>query len=170
MPPAVLASASDPAARVSATMTRWSASPSRVKKTPESADTGKVRTKASHSVPDTAEICAPTVSQRKPAYEQPARCRQRKRWRAGASRRAGSASTTWMPASPPRAIAASTTASIKLAASVVESTYIVRNRNQTTSSASSVPPDRNEHASKGQVRTGASGLWPRVLAGVRGER
>ncbi len=48
---------------------------------------------------------------------------------------------------PPRPIAASTTASIRLAASVVLSTYIDRNRNHTTSSASSVPPERNAQTS-----------------------
>ncbi|PYR51801.1 MAG: hypothetical protein DMF89_04650 [Acidobacteria bacterium] len=56
--------------------------------------------------------------------------------------------------SPPMPIDASTTASIKLAASVVERTYIVRNRNHTTSSASSVSPDRNDATSNSDARAG----------------
>ena len=65
-------------------------------------------------------------------------------------------------------MAASTTASIRLTASVVDSTYIVRNRNQITSSASRVAPERNAPASRLRRRPvcgAASGVtganpWP----------
>src|SRR5262245_56086228 len=141
--PVVLAAVSHAVARVSGSTAFRIALPSSVKKTPDSSEGSAVRTAANHKTRLQSPTCVPDVSDSKPAYE--AITTQPVASDTTMAARSGARSANSDPASPPNAIPPSTTASIRLAASVVLSTYIVRKRNHTTSSASSAIPDRKAH-------------------------
>src|SRR5690349_13390986 len=139
--PDVLARVSHAAARVSWATARRIPLPISVKKRPDRSDAGAVSTHANQRILRHSPTCVPDVSDSKLPYE--AITAQAASSDTTAAVRSEARLDQTDPINPPMAMPASTTASIRLAASVVLSTYIVRKRNQTTSSASSVKPERN---------------------------
>src|SRR5215831_9838177 len=115
--------------------------PISVKNRPERSDVGAVSTHANQRILRQSPTCVPDVSDSKPPYE--ATTAQAASSDTTAAVRSEARDDQIDPINPPTAMPASTTASIRLAARVVLRTYIVRKRNQTTSSASSVRPERN---------------------------
>ena len=133
-----------------------SAAPVNVKSAPETIDAGTVSAHASQTVRCHSAICAPDVELKTRVRRHHAETgRERERGERGATRPA-TARATSTRSGRRVPIDASTTASIAVAASVVDSTYMVRKRNHTTSRPSSVAPERKDAASSSAAPRGRS--------------
>src|SRR5262245_19662748 len=163
--PVVLASVSHPAARAWSGIARSSSWPRSVNNTPDRTAVGTVNAHANQRIRCHSPAWVPAVRTWNISYDtaeaQPA-ASATAGMAVGASGRHLSQPDA---ARPPRPIAASTAASITLAARVLLVTNIDRNRNHRISSASRLPPARNAPAS-GRHAASIAGGDPAARSGT----